>query len=38
MNAPAKTPEIDPLLHPARVAKLLGVSHSWLANTNPPIG
>jgi predicted DNA-binding transcriptional regulator AlpA len=33
MNAPAKNNEIDPLLHPAHVAKLLGVSHSWLAKS-----
>ena len=33
MNAPAKPNEIDPLLHPAQVAKLLGVSHSWLAKS-----
>jgi hypothetical protein len=33
MNAPAKTNEIDPLLHPAQVAKLLGVSDSWLAKS-----
>jgi len=31
MSAPAKTNEIDPLLHPAQVAKLLSVSRSWLA-------
>jgi len=31
MSVPAKTFEIDPLLHPVRVAKLLGVSLSWLA-------
>jgi predicted DNA-binding transcriptional regulator AlpA len=33
MNAPAKTNEIDPLLHAAQVAKLLRVSHSWLAKS-----
>jgi predicted DNA-binding transcriptional regulator AlpA len=33
VNAPAKTNEIDSLLHPAQVAKLLGVSHSWLAKS-----
>jgi predicted DNA-binding transcriptional regulator AlpA len=33
MSAPAKTNEIDPLLHPAHVAKLLGVSLSWLAKS-----
>ena len=33
MSAPAKTNEIDPLLHPAQVAKLLGVSLSWLAKS-----
>ena len=33
MNAPAKTNDIDPLLHPAEVAKLLGVSSSWLAKS-----
>jgi hypothetical protein len=32
MNAPAKPNEIDPLLHPDHVAKLLGVS-SWLAKS-----
>jgi predicted DNA-binding transcriptional regulator AlpA len=31
MGAPAKTNEIDPLLHPPQVAKLLSVSLSWLA-------
>jgi predicted DNA-binding transcriptional regulator AlpA len=31
MNGPAKSNEIDPLLHPAQVATLLGVSISWLA-------
>jgi predicted DNA-binding transcriptional regulator AlpA len=31
MNSSAKTNEIDPLLHAAQVAKLLGVSISWLA-------
>ena len=34
MSAPAKTNDIiDPLLHPAQVAKLLGVSVSWLAKS-----
>jgi hypothetical protein len=33
MSAPAKANEIDPLLHPAQVAKLLGVSLSWLAKS-----
>jgi predicted DNA-binding transcriptional regulator AlpA len=33
VSAPAKTNEIDPLLHPAQVAKLLGVSSSWLAKS-----
>jgi predicted DNA-binding transcriptional regulator AlpA len=33
MSAPAKTNELDPLLHPARVAKILGVSSSWLAKS-----
>jgi len=33
MGAPAKTSEIDPLLHPAQVAKVLGVSLSWLAKS-----
>jgi predicted DNA-binding transcriptional regulator AlpA len=33
MSAPAKTNEIDPLLHPVQVAKLLGVSSSWLAKS-----
>jgi predicted DNA-binding transcriptional regulator AlpA len=32
-SAPAKTNEIDPLLHPAQVAKLRGVSSSWLAKS-----
>jgi predicted DNA-binding transcriptional regulator AlpA len=31
MNALVKTNAIDPLLHPAEVAKLLKVSLSWLA-------
>jgi predicted DNA-binding transcriptional regulator AlpA len=31
MNAPIKPNTLDPLLHPARVAKVLGVSLSWLA-------
>jgi predicted DNA-binding transcriptional regulator AlpA len=33
MSAPAKSTEIDPLLHSAQVAKLLGVSSSWLAKS-----
>jgi predicted DNA-binding transcriptional regulator AlpA len=33
MNAPAKTNEIDPLLHRAEVAKILGMSLSWLAKS-----
>ena len=33
MSAPAKTNEIDPLLHSAHVAKVLGVSSSWLAKS-----
>jgi predicted DNA-binding transcriptional regulator AlpA len=33
MSAPAKTNEIDPLLHPAHVARLLAVSPSWLAKS-----
>jgi predicted DNA-binding transcriptional regulator AlpA len=33
MSALAKTNEIDSLLHPAQVAKLLGVSLSWLAKS-----
>jgi hypothetical protein len=33
MSAPAKSDEIDPLLHPAQVAKFLGVSLSWLAKS-----
>ena len=32
MSAPVKQ-EIDPLLHPAQVAKLLSVSLSWLAKS-----
>jgi len=32
-GAPAKTNELDPLLHPVQVAKLLGVSLSWLAKS-----
>jgi predicted DNA-binding transcriptional regulator AlpA len=32
MGSP-KTNEIDPLLHTAQVAKLLGVSISWLAKS-----
>jgi predicted DNA-binding transcriptional regulator AlpA len=31
MSVPAKNNEIDPLLHTAEVAKLLGLSTSWLA-------
>jgi hypothetical protein len=34
MGAPAKNNEIDPLLHPAQVAKLLSVSPSWLASVS----
>jgi predicted DNA-binding transcriptional regulator AlpA len=33
MSTPAKTNELDPLLHPAQVAKLLAVSPSWLAKS-----
>jgi predicted DNA-binding transcriptional regulator AlpA len=33
MSAPAKNNEIDPLLHPAQVAKFLAVSPSWLAKS-----
>jgi predicted DNA-binding transcriptional regulator AlpA len=33
MSASTKTNETDPLLHPAQVAKLLGVSLSWLAKS-----
>jgi predicted DNA-binding transcriptional regulator AlpA len=33
VSAPAKTNDIDPLLHPAQVAKLLAVSPSWLAKS-----
>jgi predicted DNA-binding transcriptional regulator AlpA len=33
MSAPAKTNELDPLLYPAQVAKLLAVSPSWLAKS-----
>ena len=33
MSGLAKTNEIDPLLHPVHVAKLLGVSSSWLAKS-----
>ncbi len=33
MSVPAKSFEIDPLLHPVQVAKLLGVSLSWLAKS-----
>jgi predicted DNA-binding transcriptional regulator AlpA len=33
MTAPAKSNEIDPLLHPVQVAKLLAVSPSWLAKS-----
>lgn len=31
MNAPTKPTTIDPLLYPRDVAKLLGVSLSWIA-------
>ena len=31
--AMSATNEIDPLLHPVQVAKLLGVSSSWLAKS-----
>jgi len=33
MTGPAKNNELDPLLHPVQVAKLLGVSLSWLAKS-----
>jgi predicted DNA-binding transcriptional regulator AlpA len=33
MSAPAKNNDVDPLLHPPQVAKLLGVSASWLAKS-----
>jgi predicted DNA-binding transcriptional regulator AlpA len=33
MSAASKTNELDPLLHSAQVAKLLGVSSSWLAKS-----
>ena len=33
MNAVNKAGPIDPLLHPKEVAKLLGVSVSWLAKS-----
>ena len=33
MSGPAKTDELDRLLHPVQVAKLLGVSSSWLAKS-----
>ena len=33
MSAPTKTNEMDPLLHSEQVAKLLGVSLSWLAKS-----
>ncbi len=33
MSVPAKSFEIDPLLHPVQVAKLLGLSLSWLAKS-----
>jgi predicted DNA-binding transcriptional regulator AlpA len=33
MSAPAKNNELDPLLHPAQVVKLLAVSPSWLAKS-----
>jgi predicted DNA-binding transcriptional regulator AlpA len=33
MNAPLKKNDIDPLLHPTEVAKILGVSNSWLSKS-----
>jgi predicted DNA-binding transcriptional regulator AlpA len=33
MSPPTKTNELDPLLHPGQVAKLLSVSLSWLAKS-----
>jgi predicted DNA-binding transcriptional regulator AlpA len=33
MTGPAKNNELDPLLYPVQVAKLLGVSLSWLAKS-----
>ena len=33
MSSTAKSNEIEVLLHPAEVAKLLGVSASWLAKS-----
>lgn len=33
MGAPAKTDEIDRLMHAVQVAKLLSVSSSWLAKS-----
>jgi len=33
MTGPAKNNELDPLLHSVQVAKLLGVSLSWLAKS-----
>jgi predicted DNA-binding transcriptional regulator AlpA len=33
MGPAAKSNEIDSLLHPVEVAKLLGVSRSWLAKS-----
>jgi predicted DNA-binding transcriptional regulator AlpA len=33
MNAPTKASQLDPLLHPKEVAKLLNVSGSWLAKS-----
>jgi predicted DNA-binding transcriptional regulator AlpA len=33
MSSSAKSNDIDPLLHPVDVAKLLGVSPSWLAKS-----
>jgi predicted DNA-binding transcriptional regulator AlpA len=33
VSAPAKNNEMDPLMHPAQVATLLGVSISWLAKS-----
>jgi hypothetical protein len=36
MSSTAKSSEIDALLHPVEVAKLLGVSPSWLAKSRWP--
>ena len=33
MNVPEKTNQLDSLLYPAQAAKVLGVSHSWLAKS-----